>query len=81
MAKISMFLGLFLLVLIAMPAASSSSRMILEEDQEVVVDTCPKVKCNIPVCPKPTKECPQIKCRYGSYTPCCRCPTCCPPPE
>ncbi|KAI3952800.1 hypothetical protein MKX01_006843 [Papaver californicum] len=82
MAKISamvLILSFFLFVLIVMPA-SSSTRLILEEDQEVVVDTCPKVKC-VSVCPKPPpKVCPQIRCRYGSYTPCCACPECCPPP-
>ncbi|MCL7022624.1 hypothetical protein MKW94_006934 [Papaver nudicaule] len=81
MAKISMFLSLFLFVLIVMPI-SSSSRMIVEEDREVVVDTCPKVRC-IPVCPQPQQPpetCPKIRCRYGSYTPCCACPECCPPP-
>ncbi|KAI3956613.1 hypothetical protein MKW92_034342 [Papaver armeniacum] len=78
MAKISMILSFFLFVLIVMPA-SSSSRLILEEDQEVV-DTCPKVKC-VSVCLHPPPEvCPKIKCRFGSYTPCCRCPECCPPP-
>ncbi|KAI3952799.1 hypothetical protein MKX01_006842 [Papaver californicum] len=76
MAKISMFLSIFLFVLIAMPAASSSSRMMPEEDQGVV-NKCPKFKCLQIVCPKPRKVCPQIKCRFGSYTPCCGCPRCC----
>ncbi|KAI3925057.1 hypothetical protein MKW98_009707 [Papaver atlanticum] len=79
MAKISMFLiSFFLLVLIAMPSASSASRLILEEDQEVV-DTCPKIRCLQIVCPNPIKPCPQIRCSNGSYTPCCDCPRCCAP--
>ncbi|KAI3888935.1 hypothetical protein MKX03_006075 [Papaver bracteatum] len=78
MVKISMILSFFLFVLIVMPA-SSSSRVILDEDQEVV-DTCPKVRC-VSVCPNPPpKVCPLLKCRFGSYTPCCRCPECCDPP-
>ncbi|KAI3870408.1 hypothetical protein MKX03_008416 [Papaver bracteatum] len=78
MAKISVFLiSFFLLVLIAIPVASSASRLIPEEGQEVI-DTCPKVRCLI-VCPRPTKPCPQIRCSGGSYTPCCDCPRCCAP--
>ncbi|MCL7024092.1 hypothetical protein MKW94_016675 [Papaver nudicaule] len=68
MAKISMFLGFFLLALIAMPATSSASRMILQDNR---VDTCPEVFC--------AAVCPQIRCRNGVYTPCCDCPKCCPP--
>ncbi|KAI3925059.1 hypothetical protein MKW98_009709 [Papaver atlanticum] len=75
MAKMSMFFGFFLFVLIVMPTPSSSTRMILEED---LVNKCPKFKkCLQIVCPKPIKVCPQIKCRFGSYTPCCGCPRCC----
>ncbi|KAI3962017.1 hypothetical protein MKX01_039839 [Papaver californicum] len=77
-AKISMFLSFFLFVLIVMPA-SSSSRIIVEVDQEVVdARTCgPKVRCLI-VCPGPPKACPRIGCINGFYTPCCGCPKCCP---
>ncbi|KAI3856976.1 hypothetical protein MKX03_019036 [Papaver bracteatum] len=57
MAKISMFLSFFLLVLIAMPA-SSSSRMILEDDQQAV-NKCPKVLCLHVVC-EPKVFCPQV---------------------
>ncbi|KAI3878636.1 hypothetical protein MKW98_027941 [Papaver atlanticum] len=80
MAKISVFLiSFFLLVLIAMPVSSSASSKTtsLLEGQEVI-DTCPKVRCLI-VCPRPTKPCPQIRCSGGSYTPCCDCPRCCAP--
>ncbi|RZC55908.1 hypothetical protein C5167_014768 [Papaver somniferum] len=69
MAKMSMFLGIFVFVLIAMPTHSSSNRMTLKEDLGVV-NNCPKFKCLQIVCP-------QIKCRFGSYTPCCGCPRCC----
>ncbi|KAI3925055.1 hypothetical protein MKW98_009705 [Papaver atlanticum] len=76
MAKISMFLSFFLFSLIVMPA-SSSSRMILQEDQKVV-NKCPIFKC-VSVCPKPIKVCAQVilKCKFGSYKPCCGCPRCC----
>ncbi|MCL7037951.1 hypothetical protein MKW94_025612 [Papaver nudicaule] len=75
-AKMNLLLSFFLFVLIAMPA-SSSSRMILEEDQGVV-PKCPKFKCLQIVCPEPRKVCPLIKCSSkGSYTPCCGCPRCC----
>ncbi|MCL7033627.1 hypothetical protein MKW94_025226 [Papaver nudicaule] len=76
MTKISMFLGLFLFVLITMPA-SSSSRMILEEDQ--AVNKCPKIMCLQVVC-EPEVFCPQVvlECPNGQYTPCCGCPKCCP---
>ncbi|KAI3928678.1 hypothetical protein MKW98_024279 [Papaver atlanticum] len=75
MAKISMFLSFFLLVLIAMPA-SSSSRMILEDE---VVNKCPKVLCLHVLC-EPEVFCPQVvlECPNGQYTPCCGCPKCCP---
>ncbi|MCL7035254.1 hypothetical protein MKW94_013746 [Papaver nudicaule] len=73
MAKISMFLSFFLFVLIAMPEASSASRMILQKD------TCPQIVCIAIVCPpRPPRPCPRIGCTNGSYTPCCGCPTCCP---
>ncbi|KAI3952798.1 hypothetical protein MKX01_006841 [Papaver californicum] len=77
MAKISMFLSFFLFVLIAMPA-SSSSRMILEEEDQKAVNKCPIFKC-VSVCPKPRKVCAQVilKCKNGSYKPCCGCPRCC----
>ncbi|MCL7030324.1 hypothetical protein MKW94_004654 [Papaver nudicaule] len=81
MAKISMFLGFFLLALIAMPATSSASRMILQDNR---VDTCPEVFCAAVVCSSlptfdPNRVCPQIRCSNGVYTPCCDCPKCCPP--
>ncbi|KAI3965259.1 hypothetical protein MKW92_025707 [Papaver armeniacum] len=77
MAKISMFLSFFLFVLIAMPS-SSSSRMMLEEDQDVP-NKCPKIMCLAVVC-EPEVFCPQVvlECPNGQYTPCCGCPTCCP---
>ncbi|KAI3956614.1 hypothetical protein MKW92_034343 [Papaver armeniacum] len=75
MAKMSMFLGFFLFVFIVMPTPSFS-RMIPEEDLGVA-NNCPKFKFLQIVCPKPIKVCPQIKCRFGSYPPCCGCPRCC----
>ncbi|KAI3952802.1 hypothetical protein MKX01_006845 [Papaver californicum] len=76
MAKISMFLGFFLFILIAMPT-SSSSRMILEEVE--AVNKCPKVLCLQVVCPQRV-FCPQVvlECPNGQYKPCCGCPRCCP---
>ncbi|KAI3888930.1 hypothetical protein MKX03_006070 [Papaver bracteatum] len=77
MAKIIVFVCFFLLVLIAMPA-SSSSRLLLEEDHEV---TCPKkVICEVFTCAHPPDGCPEIKCSSGQYKPCCDCPICCRAP-
>ncbi|RZC63037.1 hypothetical protein C5167_024808 [Papaver somniferum] len=82
MAKISMFLGFFLLALVAMPAASSASRMILQDDH---VNTCPEIVCLGVLCSDivpnwdPNRVCPEIRCSNGVYTPCCECPKCCPP--
>ncbi|KAI3854098.1 hypothetical protein MKW92_048657 [Papaver armeniacum] len=71
----------FLFILIAMPAASSSSRMMLEKDAEVQ-ERCPKVipSCAAVQCLKLPNPCPQIRCREGFvlYQPCCGCQTCCP---
>ncbi|KAI3888936.1 hypothetical protein MKX03_006076 [Papaver bracteatum] len=79
MTKISLFLSFLLFVLIAMPA-SSSSRMILEGDQEIVVDgkvnTCPPNPCRCLVAPQGCT--PPRGCRNGSASRCCECPTCCP---
>ncbi|KAI3956620.1 hypothetical protein MKW92_034349 [Papaver armeniacum] len=76
MAKISMFLSFFLFFLVAMPAASSASRLLLQNDQK---DTCPQIFCIAIVCPpRPPRPCPRIGCTNGYYTPCCGCPTCCP---
>ncbi|MCL7046743.1 hypothetical protein MKW94_023755 [Papaver nudicaule] len=76
MAKISIiFLTFFLFALIVMQT-SSSSRMILEEDEKVTT-RCPVPDCSLVRCAAPTKPCPQIRCSTGSYTPCCQCPTCC----
>ncbi|KAI3952818.1 hypothetical protein MKX01_006861 [Papaver californicum] len=80
MARISMFLGFLLFVLISMPT-SSSSRMILEEDVEVE-ERCPKVipSCAAVQCLKLPNPCPQIRCREGFvlFQPCCGCQRCCP---
>ncbi|KAI3952803.1 hypothetical protein MKX01_006846 [Papaver californicum] len=82
MAKMSMFLCFFLFALIAMPT-SSSTRMILQENQETV-SGCPRVakSCAGVVC-KPQVFCPLFvlncpDCQYA-YKPCCSCAqTCCP---
>ncbi|MCL7034618.1 hypothetical protein MKW94_013620 [Papaver nudicaule] len=83
MAKITMFLCFFVVVLLVMPT-SSLSRMVLEEDEGVQV-RCPKVikSCSKVVCPKPRKVCPLVRCREGFvlYQPCCACQRCCPPPS
>ncbi|KAI3875554.1 hypothetical protein MKX03_027068 [Papaver bracteatum] len=80
MGKISMFVSFFLFVLIAMPAASSSSiRMMLEKDARTNMcqgdtDSCDDnpVQCGTPT------NCPRIRCRQGLvlYRPCCDCPCC-----
>ncbi|KAI3875553.1 hypothetical protein MKX03_027066 [Papaver bracteatum] len=79
MGKISIFLGCFLLFLIAMPAATSSSRMMLEKD--VGIEKCPPritPSCDFVQCQKPA-NCPKIRCGQGLvlYQPCCDCPSCC----
>ncbi|KAI3956600.1 hypothetical protein MKW92_034329 [Papaver armeniacum] len=76
----SMFFCFFLFVLIAMPAASSASRTLLQSD------TCPRVPTSSPscrgvVCPR------QVFCIRGgllcpdgqyAFKPCCSCQRCCP---
>ncbi|RZC62987.1 hypothetical protein C5167_024762 [Papaver somniferum] len=80
MGKISMFVSFFLFVLIAMPAASStSSRTMLEKDART--ERCPNTpSCddNVEQCEEPT-NCPRIRCRQGLvlYRECCECPKCC----
>ncbi|KAI3956598.1 hypothetical protein MKW92_034327 [Papaver armeniacum] len=70
MAKMSMFFCFFLFVLIAMPAASSASRALLQSD------TCPRVPTSSPSC----RGVVWILCPDGQYAfkPCCSCQRCCP---
>ncbi|KAI3952806.1 hypothetical protein MKX01_006849 [Papaver californicum] len=79
MANMSMFFCFFLFVLIAMPTASSSSRMILGGD------TCPKAgtstSCRRIVCPRPVFcTLDFLICPDGQFNfkPCCGCQRCCP---
>ncbi|KAI3957573.1 hypothetical protein MKW92_027737 [Papaver armeniacum] len=75
MGKIRMLVSFFLFVLIAMPAASSSSiRMMLEK-----CPNTPSCDINNPTqCDEPT-NCPRIRCRQGLvlHRECCECPKCC----
>ncbi|RZC55895.1 hypothetical protein C5167_014744 [Papaver somniferum] len=85
MAKISMFLGFFLFVLIAMPN-SSSSRMMLgvsvgPVDVEVgTTKSCPAEDCSqISGCPPTGGDCPPLVCTNGVRQTCCDCgEECCP---
>ncbi|KAI3925066.1 hypothetical protein MKW98_009716 [Papaver atlanticum] len=81
MAKTSMFLGFFLFVLIAMPT-SSSSRMILEEVQEVVNKFPGVLKSRqLLPCPCVPEDCSPLECPIGTRPTrlhCCGCPVCYP---
>ncbi|KAI3956602.1 hypothetical protein MKW92_034331 [Papaver armeniacum] len=80
MAKMSMFFCFFLFVLIAMPAASSASRMLLQSNG------CPRVPRSSPSCRRVV--CPrQVICITSvlictddqyAFKPCCSCERCCP---
>ncbi|KAI3834004.1 hypothetical protein MKX03_003385 [Papaver bracteatum] len=80
MAKMSMFFCFFLFILIAMPAATSATRMLLRSE------TCPRV-------PTSPSSCQGIVCRRQviciasvlicpddqyAFKPCCTCERCCP---
>ncbi|KAI3956601.1 hypothetical protein MKW92_034330 [Papaver armeniacum] len=80
MAKMSMFFCFFLFVLIAMPAATSASRNLLQ------LDRCPRVprsssSCRGVVCPRQVICVRRVLiCPDGQYNfkPCCSCDRCCP---
>ncbi|KAI3957740.1 hypothetical protein MKX01_007571 [Papaver californicum] len=78
MAKMSVFLICFFLsVLIAMPT-SSSSRMILQKEQEVVPFRCLKLITEL--CSAVTGcrgACPPVQCPNARDSPCCGCKVCC----